>query len=268
IGISINFISMNQLDPFLFLNHHGWQQYPPKNNGLPFGPHPHRGFETVTFIVEGDLMHKDSSGASSIIKNGGVQWMTAGSGLIHTEISSEEFKEKGGPLEIIQLWLNLPAKYKMTPPKYIGLQKEQIPTSVLDKEKKVTANIISGKWENIEAPVQPLTDVHLASIEFKKNGKLNYNVPAAKTVFLYVVKGELLVNGEDAAIHDLVQFSHEGTMIEMKALTDTMILFGYATPLHEPFVAHGPFVMNTQEEIIQAYEDYHAGKFGNEAALI
>src|SRR3954468_10505557 len=136
---------MNELDPFIFLNHHGLQQYPPNNNGLPFGPHPHRGFETVTFIIHGDLTHKDSSGASSTIKAGGVQWMTAGSGLIHAEISSEEFKSNGGPLEILQLWINLPAKYKLTEPKYIGLQKEQIPTLSWDNG-KVTAALVSGTW--------------------------------------------------------------------------------------------------------------------------
>src|SRR5215217_1466840 len=125
-------VPMNAIDPFIFLNHHGRQEYFPHNNGLPFGPHPHRGFETVTFILEGDLTHKDSSGANSVIKAGGVQWMTAGKGLIHAEVSSEEFKIKGGPLEILQLWVNLPAKYKMTEPKYVGLQKDQIPVLTLD----------------------------------------------------------------------------------------------------------------------------------------
>jgi redox-sensitive bicupin YhaK (pirin superfamily) len=116
---------MNLLDPFIFLNHHGRQKYLPNNHGLPFGPHPHRGFETVTFILEGDLMHKDSSGASSIITEGGVQWMTAGKGLIHAEISSDVFKAKGGPLELLQLWINLPAKFKMTEPKYTGTAKRR-----------------------------------------------------------------------------------------------------------------------------------------------
>ena len=133
-------VSMNQLDPFIFLNHHGWQHYPPNNNGLPFGPHPHRGFETVTFILEGDLMHRDSSGGGSVIHAGGVQWMTAGSGLIHAEISSPEFKKKGGPLEILQLWINLPAKFKMTPPAYTGLQKDEIPVVQWD-DGKVQANV-------------------------------------------------------------------------------------------------------------------------------
>jgi redox-sensitive bicupin YhaK (pirin superfamily) len=260
-------MSMNELDPFIFLNHHGFQEYPSQNNGLPFGPHPHRGFETVTFIIHGDLTHKDSSGASSTIKAGGVQWMTAGSGLIHSEISSEEFKSNGGPLEILQLWINLPAKYKLTQPKYIGLQKEQIPTLSWDNG-KVTAALVSGTWNETKGAIQPLTDIHLASVEFKEGGKLTWSVPTNQTVFLYVVKGKLLVNGEAAEMHHLVEFSHEGIMIEMKAATDSLILFGYATPFREPFAAYGPFVMNTQQEIMQAYEDYHAGKFGNEALLI
>lgn len=255
-------IDMNRIDPFIFLNHHGWQEYKPGNIGLPFGPHPHRGFETVTFILEGDLTHKDSSGSESVISGGGVQWMTAGSGLVHSEISSEEFKKNGGPLELLQLWVNLPAKHKMTKPAYKGLQKDEIPTVSWD-EGKVTASIISGLWDGKEAPVKPLTDIHLASIRFQIGGKHTFSIDPDKTVFLYVVKGKILVNGEAAGKHHLVEFNHEGKIIEIKAQADAYILFGYATPFREPFVAHGPFVMNTQAEIIQAYEDYHAGKFGN-----
>src|SRR2546421_8103712 len=171
-----NTVPMNRLDPFIFLNHHGRQIYPPHNHGLPFGPHPHRGFETVTFILEGDLMHKDSSGAESIIKEGGVQWMTAGRGLIHAEISSNEFKSKGGPLEILQLWVNLPSKYKMAEPKYLGLQKEEIPTISYD-EGDVIANIVSGNWDETEGPIHPLTDIALASIYFKEGGHVFFRIP-------------------------------------------------------------------------------------------
>lgn len=252
---------MNELDPFIFLNHHGYQEYQPNNNGLPFGPHPHRGFETVTFIIEGDLTHKDSSGQQSVIKAGGVQWMTAGRGLVHAEISSEEFKQKGGPLEILQLWVNLPAKFKMTPPAYKGLQKEEIPVKTWD-DGKVSAHVIAGDWDNVLGPVKPLTDIHLASIAFAATGHVTFSIEKNKTVFLYVVKGKLRVNGEDAEMHHLVEFSHEGSSIELKALTDALILFGYATPFHEAFAAYGPFVMNTQQEIMEAYEDFHAGKFG------
>jgi len=253
---------MNELDPFIFLNHHGRQEYPPNNNGLPFGPHPHRGFETVTFILEGDLTHKDSSGAISVIKAGGVQWMTAGSGLVHAEISSDEFKKKGGPLEILQLWVNLPAKYKMTKPAYKGLQKEELPVKSWD-EGRVSAQIIAGEWDGVKGPVKPLTDIHIANISFKEGGRITFSIEKNKTVFLYVVRGKTRINGEDADMHHLIEFSHEGSSIEIKAVTDALLLFGYATPFHEPFAAYGPFVMNTQEEIMKAYEDYHAGKFGS-----
>ncbi len=150
--------SIDYLDPFLFLNHHGPQVYPPHNDGLPFGPHPHRGMETVTFILEGDISHKDSSGNESVITGGGVQWMTAGSGLIHAEVSSDEFMEKGGALEILQLWLNLPARSKMTKPFYEGLQKDKIPSVVLD-EGRVVVNLVSGDWEGEKAAFHPETGV-------------------------------------------------------------------------------------------------------------
>lgn len=256
-------VPMNAIDPFIFLNHHGRQEYLPHNNGLPFGPHPHRGFETVTFILEGDLTHQDSSGASSVIRAGGVQWMTAGSGLIHSEISSNEFKLKGGPLEILQLWVNLPAKHKMTPPAYTGLQREDIPTVAADGG-KVTIHVVSGNWGGTTGPFRPLTDIQLAWIDCRAGGKLSKSIPHEQNIFLYVVKGEVRVNGEDAPMHHIVEFTHEGEQVDIKALSDAVLLLGYATPFHEPFAAYGPFVMNTSDEIMQAYEDYHQGKFGNE----
>lgn len=259
-------VPMNTIDPFIFLNHHGWQEYPANNHGLPFGPHPHRGFETVTFILEGDLTHKDSSGASSVIREGGVQWMTAGKGLVHAEISSEEFKRKGGPLEILQLWVNLPAKHKMTEPKYVGLQKDEIPVATFDNG-KVTVQIVSGDWDGTQGAVKPLTDIHLACIRFNEGGRLTKHIKPEKNIFFYVVKGELLVNGEHVAMHDLLEFIHEGEVLEIKATSDAIILLGYATPFKEPFEAYGPFVMNTKEEIMQAYEDYNKGAFGNTNAL-
>src|SRR5436305_1756837 len=119
--------ALDQVDPFLFLNHHGPQVYPPHNQGLPFGPHPHRGFETVTFILEGELAHRDSAGHESVIREGGVQWMTAGRGITHAEVSPAGFLERGGPMEMLQLWVNLPSRLKMSPPRYVGLQRDRIP---------------------------------------------------------------------------------------------------------------------------------------------
>lgn len=260
-------VPMNLLDPFIFLNHHGRLEYHPHNGGLPFGPHPHRGFETVTFILEGDLTHKDSTGTVSVIKEGGVQWMTAGSGLIHAEVSSPEFKAQGGPLEILQLWVNLPAKYKMTEPKYVGLQGKDIPAVRYDNG-KVTAHIVSGTWDGTKGPFEPLTDIHLSFIDFEEGGKFNINVPEKQNIFLYIVKGEIKVNEEFARIHHLVEFDHDGEEIEMEATADAVILFGYATPFNEPVVAYGPFVMNTREEVMQAYEDMKNGKFGNAEQLM
>lgn len=252
---------MNLLDPFIFLNHHGWQQYQPHNQGLPFGPHPHRGFETVTFIIEGDLMHKDSGGSESIIKEGGIQWMTAGKGLVHAEISSDEFKQNGGPLEILQLWINLPAKYKMMQPAYTGLQEADIPVVYLDDEKKVKLYAISGDWNGTAGAIKPLADIALARIDMQAISNATFDIAGEKNIFLYVVRGEITANGSQILPHQLPLFNHDGTTLEIAANQDSIILFGFATPFNEPFKAYGPFVMNTQQEIIQAYEDYNNGLF-------
>ncbi len=254
---------LEQVDPFLFLNHHGPQTYPPHNRGLPFGPHPHRGFETVTFILEGMLTHKDSAGHESIIRAGGVQWMTAGSGLIHAEISPREFLETGGPLEILQLWVNLPPHLKMTQPAYTGLQKEDIPALSLDGG-RVTMYLTSGEWEGTRGPVQSLTGVFMSTIAFQAGGRLRVRDLAQRNVFLYVVRGALQAGAADdriSAFH-LVELGHEGDELEMTALEDSVILFGHAEPIGAPVVSHGPFVMNSRAEIEQAIRDYQAGKFG------
>lgn len=257
---------MNGLDPFLLLNHHGRQQYAPNNNGLPFGPHPHRGFETVTFILEGDLTHKDSSGAASIIKSGGVQWMTAGSGLIHAEVSSPEFKRTGGALEILQLWVNLPAHHKMTAPAYTGLQRDQIPVAQWN-EGKVNAQIISGNWKGVQGAFQPLTDVYLAVLHMQSGGQIELTIPASQNILFYVVKGAMQVNGTEAHTHQLVHFDNSGEKLELTTANNALIIVGHATPFGEPFVTHGPFVMNTREEIMQAYDDYQKGVLGNADTL-
>ena len=254
-------VPIDALDPFLFLNHHGRQVFNPQNAGLPFGPHPHKGFETVTFIVEGDLVHKDSTGYTSNIKTGGIQWMTAGSGIIHSELSSEAFKQNGGGVEILQLWVNLPSRLKNTAPHYIGLQKEEVPEVTLGDGKGVV-HLVSGSWNGINAPIQSLADVHLSTIELQKGAQQDVLVPADRTVLFYIIKGSVQVNGEEAQMHDLVEFNREGENIRMQALENTLLLFGHAAPTNEPIVAHGPFVMNTQEEIRQAFVEYQQGKFG------
>lgn len=253
--------SVSYIDPFLFLNHHGPQVYPPHNPGLPFGPHPHRGFETVTFVLEGDIFHKDSRGNTGLIRPGGIQWMTAGSGLIHSEISSDTFKEVGGPLEILQLWVNLPAKHKMVAPSYVDLQKEDIPALLLDGG-RVTVNVVSGSFADQPGACQSLTDVHLSTIFFRPLGNLTIPVAALRNIFFYVIRGWIMVNGTQVEQLQLVEFENDGEELVVEALTDAVILLGHALPYREPVVAQGPFVMNTHEEIRAAYQDYQQGKLG------
>lgn len=252
---------LQMIDPFLFLNHHGPQTYGPNNNGLPFGPHPHRGMETVTFILKGDIAHKDSGGHKSVIYSGGVQWMTAGSGLIHAEVSSEDFKKFGGELEILQLWVNLPSHLKMTRPEYSGLQEDEIPKIALD-EGKVSAQVVSGVFNGTKGAFDTLTDITLTVINFTQTGKINLTVPEDHNIFFYVIRGELIVNGTRATALHLVEFNRDDSELEIEAVEGSILLFGHAAPFNEPVVARGPFVMNSMDEIDEAYEDYQAGKLG------
>ncbi len=254
-------LAPERLEPFIFLNHHGPQVYPPGNGGLPFGPHPHRGFETVTFILAGDLLHKDSGGYESLIGAGGVQWMTAGRGLIHAEISSEEFKAAGGPVELLQLWVNLPARLKMTGPRYLGLQGEEIPAVELDGG-RVKVNVVSGVWDGADAPFETLTDVHLSCVRFERGGKMRASIAAGRSVLCYVVAGTLVVNGRTTEARHTVEFGDEGEGIEVAAESEAVLLFGHAERNREPIANYGPFVMNTREELEQAVRDYRAGRFG------
>jgi quercetin 2,3-dioxygenase len=247
--------SIDDLDPFLFLNHHGPQTYPPHNHGLPFGPHPHRGFETVTFILDGDVLHRDSGGHESVIAAGGAQWMTAGRGLIHAEISSPGFMDRGGPLEILQLWVNLPARLKMTAPRYVGVQKEEVPQLSLEG---ATVGLISGELSGRKGPVESLTGVWMGTVSLGPKASVRLPAPRGRTVFLYVARGAL----EGIPALHLVELNDDADEVELRSPQGATLLFGHAAPLKEPVVAQGPFVMNTRDEIVQAIRDYHAGLFG------
>ncbi len=255
---------LDQLDPFLFLNHHGPQTYPPHNRGLPFGPHPHRGFETVTFIVEGSLAHRDNAGHESVIRAAGVQWMTAGSGIVHAEVSPGDFLERGGPVEILQLWVNLPSRLKMSAPAYVGLQEADIPALSLD-EGKVALHLVAGEWEGQPGPLRSLTGVFMSTLDMRAGGRFRASVPPPRKVFLYVVRGSIVVGGHDDLVnaYHLVELGDDGEAIDLHTDSGALLLFGHAEPIREPVVAHGPFVMTTRAEIAQAVADYQAGRFGS-----
>ncbi|MFZ4687192.1 MAG: pirin family protein [Hyphomonadaceae bacterium] len=255
---------LQQVDPFLFLNHHGPQVYPPNNLGLPFGPHPHRGFETVTFILEGELMHADSGGHQSVIGPGGVQWMTAGSGLVHAELSPDGFKRKGGPLEILQLWVNLPSRLKMTRPRYQGFQGDAFPV-VIASGGKAKVNLVSGSWGGATGPIESITGNFMSVIIAQAGAQLAFDGLAGRNVFLYLVSGRVRINGADVAEHHLVELDNAGDALALEATRDTRLLFGHGEPINEPVVSYGPFVMNTSDEIRNAIADYQAGKMGEVA---
>lgn len=250
-------------DPFLFLNHHGPQHYPANNHGLPFAPHPHRGFETVTFIISGSLAHADSTGHESIIEAGGVQWMTAGAGVVHSELSPAAFKAQGGDLEILQLWLNLPARLKMTEPRYLGFQQDDLPHIPLPQEQgKLT--LVAGQYQQHRGPVTPLVDEFIALVTIDETAPVTLPAPAQHHVFLYVVSGEVTLAGEQVSQWHWAELSAAGDEVIFTATPGSQLLYGYAQPFGEPVVSYGPFVMNSEQEIRQAISDYQAGLFSTE----
>jgi redox-sensitive bicupin YhaK (pirin superfamily) len=246
--------AIGHVGAFLFLNHHGPQTYAPGNHGLPFGPHPHRGFETVTFILEGELAHTDSAGHESVIRAGGVQWMTAGSGIVHAEVSPAAFKREGGPMEILQLWVNLPARLKMTAPRYTGVQASGIP--VVDG-----VHLVSGEFGGTRGPVDSLTGVFMSFVEAKPGERFTFDGLSGRDVFLYVARGSVSAGGTVVPHFNLAELG-PGDSLTIEASEPATFLFGHADPIPEPIVAHGPFVMNSEAEIRQAYADYQAGRFG------
>ncbi len=257
---------LEQVDPFLFLNHHGPQTYRPGNAGLPFGPHPHRGFETVTVILAGSLAHHDTGGHASIIEAGGVQWMTAGSGLIHAEVSPPAFKRDGGAMEILQLWVNLPARLKMTAPRYTGLQADAIPALPV-AEGQGAVNLIAGTFDDAEGPIRSLTGVTMATVRLAAGAAVDLPAPRGRSVLFYVVSGRVRIGDEPVERRTLATLNDDGDAVRVVAEADAVLLYGHADPIAEPMVAHGPFVMNTREEIAQAIRDYQAGAFNGTGPL-
>jgi redox-sensitive bicupin YhaK (pirin superfamily) len=252
---------LDQIDPFILLHHHGPHVLEPHNPGLPFGPHPHRGFETVTLIFDGNVVHRDNQGFSSTVRAGGVQWMTAASGIVHSENIDRELREKGGNLEIVQLWINLPARLKMSKPDYQGFQKEQIPSVIYDNG-NVTINIISGTFGHSSGPVHSITGIQLSTIFLKPGGHFETETDPSRNILLYVLNGEVSINGIRLSSRNLAELANDAPGLRIDASTDARIVLGSGLPYHEPIATHGPFVMNDSSEIAQAIRDYQAGRMG------
>jgi quercetin 2,3-dioxygenase len=244
-----------ELSPFLLLDHGGPADFAPADKPRGVGWHPHRGFETVTVVLAGEVDHEDTAGNGGRIGPGDVQWMTAGAGLLHKEMHSPEFTRRGGKFHMLQLWVNLPAKAKMTAPRYQTLAAADIP--VVDG-----VRVIAGEYAGAKGPANTFTPVNLLQAHLRAGQKLRLNLRDGFSAGLYVVHGEIRLNGEKVEATELAVLEHEGDEVQLDAITDAIVFVMNGAPIDEPLVGHGPFVMNTSREIQQAFADFHAGRLG------
>lgn len=255
--------NVQQVDPFLLLHHADVkvpQHIEPAHAGV--GPHPHRGFSPVTFIFKGAVHHRDSRGNNSVVYAGGAQWMNAGMGIMHSERPSHDIHDIGGEQEIIQLWINTPSKHKMDQPAYFPVQANDVPKFVSD-DKLATVKVFAGEVLGIKGPVPSLSPVNAATIEAKKGARLEIPLPADFNTFLYLLDGQITIDGYGITDGlNAVVFARDGEGISFTALEDTRLLLMSGKPLDEEVVKHGPFVMNTQTQILEAMRDYQMGKMG------
>lgn len=258
-----SFQSLGQcISPFLLLDYAGPAEFPPSEQPRGVGEHPHRGFETVTIVYQGELEHRDSAGNHGTIGPGDVQWMTAASGVVHEEWHEQAFTKRGGVLEMVQLWVNLTAKDKKSPPRYQDIRDRQIPA--VDLGGGSTARIIAGAFRNVKGPARTFTPVNVWDVRLKAGHRTEMEFTDGYTTLVLVLKGKARMNGsETAGEADLAIFDRSGDRITVEAAEDTTLLVLSGEPIDEPVVSYGPFVMNTQEEIRQAIQDYRNGRMGH-----
>lgn len=255
-------LDRKRMSPFIMLDYGATYFFPPSDKPRGVGVHPHKGFETVTIVYKGKLAHHDSSGGGGVIGEGDVQWMTAGNGILHKEYHEQEWSKKGGDLQMVQLWVNLPAKNKTTDPKYQALKNEEIRLYKLPDEAGVI-EVIAGEYKNTKGSATTFTPVHMFNAHLKKGGKADFQFPAEYNTALLVIEGSIEINGvEEAPTNHLVLMANNGEDFNIEATSDALALVLSGEPIEEPIAAHGPFVMNTREEIMEAFHDFNTGKFG------
>lgn len=252
-----------QLSPFLLMDYAGPLEFPPTSARLGVGPHPHRGFETVTIVYAGGVSHRDSSGGGGSIGPGDVQWMTAAAGLVHEEYHSPEFARRGGAFEMVQLWVNLPAKDKLSPPAYQSIEAAQIPTVELP-EQAGTARIIAGSHAGVRGPARTFTPMNVWDLQLHAGQRVALQLPAGHTTALFVLQGAIQLEPGQERVQDaeLAVLERQGSQLAFATLADTRLLLLNGAPIDEPIVGQGPFVMNSREEVRQAYDDFRSGRFG------
>lgn len=250
------------VSPFLLLDYAGPAEFPPTDRRRGVGEHPHRGFETVTIVFDGEVEHRDSTGAGGVIGPGDVQWMTAAAGILHQEFHGAAFARRGGRFEMAQLWVNLPARDKMSAPHYQTIAAGDIPVATLPDDAG-TARVIAGAAFGAQGPARTFSPVEIVDLRVNAGKGVTLALPEGHTVNLAVLSGEVVVNGAArAGAADLLTLARTGGDIRIEAESDAKILALAGAPIDEPIAAHGPFVMNTREELVQAFEDFRSGRFG------
>ncbi|MEQ1643893.1 MAG: pirin family protein [Pyrinomonadaceae bacterium] len=250
-----------RMSPFFLLDYNSLVDFPPREEPFGVGPHPHRGFETVSIAYKGKVAHHDSRGGGGVIGEGDVQWMTAGSGLLHKEYHEEEYNKQGGPFQMVQLWVNLPAKDKMTTPKYQAITNAEMGRVALEKGGEV--EIIAGEFGGVKGPATTFSPVHLYNLKPKAGEKIELSFPSGYTTAILAIEGSAtLNNSETLPTNQLALFERDGEVIHVEALEDSIFLVMSGEPLNEPIAQYGPFLMNTRAEIAEAIDDYNTGKFG------
>ena len=255
---------IDTIDPFILLHHYGPYDISEQNNPFDLGPHPHRGFEPITFLVQGEQLHRDSLGNESVVKAGDVQWTTAGRGIIHAEAPTKEFVQKGGTLEGIQLWLNLPAEKKMMAANYQHVKHDDFRV-VSSEDNKVNIQIIAGELEGVHGRIKTQTSVNTFMITVEAGGNYTFKVPNSHQSTLYLLKGDVLVNDSEVLKlnnNQLIQFNQDGEGFSITGNESSQLLFISGEPINESVKTYGPYVMNTQTEIMEAMRDYQMGKMG------
>lgn len=257
-----NKIGIQRMSPFFLMDYNAKTYLPPSDKPRGVGVHPHRGFETVTIAYHGKVAHHDSAGNSGVIGEGDVQWMTAGSGILHKEYHEKAFSKAGGDFQMVQLWVNLPAKDKMHAPKYQEITRANMGVYAID-DKGSVVEVIAGKYKDVTGAASTFTPVELYTVKLKKNAVADFSLPEHYNTGLLIIEGNVVINGDTKAPEsNFVLFNNDGEDFTIEASEDAVVLLLSGEPINERIFAYGPFLMNSREEIEQAYSDYNLGKFG------
>lgn len=254
--------SMERMDPFIMMDYNSPYVFPPSEIPKGVDVHPHKGFETVTIAYKGRVEHADSAGGGGVVGEGDVQWMTAGNGILHKEFHETEWSKSGGLFHMMQLWVNLPAKYKTTSPKYQAIKNADIPKIPI-ADSKGEVSVIAGEYNGVKGVASTFSPINMYNVKLQKGAKTTFSFLKHYTTILVTLEGSIRVNErEEIATDHFVLFKNDGEKFTMEATSDALILVLSGEPIGEPIAAYGPFVMNTRAELVQAFQDFEQGKFG------